>query len=83
MFLFYVSITIGNRVIMSPVIVAGNEQNSNAGSSMEITVTVAVAEVIECLVEKTAPVANAKLEYCPVIQQFDLNCNTDYFPVMR
>ena len=54
---------------MSPVIVAGNEQNSNAGSSLEITVTVAVAEVVECLLERTAPIANAKFEYCPVIQQ--------------
>ena len=57
-------------MIMSPVIVAGNEQNSNAGSSLEITVTIAVAEVIECLVEKTAPITNAKFEHCPVIQQF-------------
>jgi len=55
------------RVIMSPVIVAGNEQNSNAGSSLEITVTVAVAEVVECLLERTAPIANAKFEYCPIL----------------
>ena len=41
------------------IIVAGSKQDSNAGTGLDISMTSAVGEVVECRVEKTAPVSNS------------------------
>ena len=51
---------------MAPLNMTGNEQGCSSGTTLEMTITVAVAEVMECLVEKSAPVPNAKFEHCYV-----------------
>ena len=44
----------------------GCEQDSNAGSTLEMQLTVAVADLVECLREKTAATEKSKFDCCPV-----------------
>ena len=44
----------------------GCEQDSNAGTTLEMQLTIAVADLVECLREKTAATEKSKFDYCPV-----------------
>ena len=55
------------RIILAPLSIAGTEQDSAVGTILELNLTVAVADVLECLVEKTPTVSNVNgIDYCPV-----------------
>lgn len=58
---------------MAPVSIAGTEQDSTAGTTLELHMTVAVADILECLVEKnsTSPGING-IDYCPVSAFFTI-----------
>ncbi len=53
-----------SRIIAAPVNVTGSEQSGGGGTTLEVSASVAVVHVSECLIEK-AP--NAKFQHCPVI----------------
>lgn len=52
---------------MAPVSIAGTEQDTSVGTTLELQLTVAVADVVECLVEKN-PTSSVTpgFDYCPV-----------------
>ena len=55
-----------SRIILAPVCIAGTEQDSAVGTTLELNMTVAVADVLECLLEKTPSVPNSGIDYCSV-----------------
>ncbi len=55
------------RIILAPLSISGTEQDSAVGTTLELNLTVAVADILECLMEKTPIVPSASgIDYCPV-----------------
>lgn len=54
------------RIILAPVSIAGTEQDSTVGTTLELNLTVAVADVLECLLEKNSSVPNSCIDYSSV-----------------
>ncbi|XP_045024451.1 autophagy-related protein 2 homolog A isoform X1 [Daphnia magna] len=55
------------RFILAPVSINGTEQDSTLGTTMELNLTAAVAEILECLVEKSSLVPNTGIDSFPII----------------
>lgn len=55
-----------SRFILAPVSINGTEQDSTLGTTMELNLTAAVAEILECLVEKSSLVPNTGIDSFPV-----------------
>ena len=51
---------------MTPLNVTGTEQSCGAGDSIDMSLTVAVAEIMECLIEKSEPIMTRKFDHCCV-----------------
>jgi hypothetical protein len=54
------------RLLLAPLTLTGSEQDSNAGTTLEMQLVIAVADLVECLREKTAAMEQSKIDYCPV-----------------
>ncbi len=54
------------RIILAPVSITGTEQDSAVGTTLEFNLTVAVADVLECLLEKNPSVPKSGIDYSSV-----------------
>lgn len=54
------------RIILAPISITGTEQDSAVGFTLEFNLTVAVADVLECLLEKNPSVPNSGIDYSSV-----------------
>lgn len=54
------------RLTLAPLTLTGCEQDSNSGTTLEMQLVIAVADLVECLKEKTEATEQSKLHCCPV-----------------